>query len=488
MIILAQLPFPILPEEPRHLSPPLGLAYMAASLGTADLEYVILDSVLEGYHEVWEFAPGRLAYGLNPESVAKRCAELGPEVVGLSCLFSTQDAILRLVVAALRRRLPYTAIVLGGTHPTVFAKEFVAEGLADFVVRGEGEHAVVDLAQALAGDKDFDQVSGLVWREGSRIRENAVVRVDPLDDLPLPARQDLDLAAYSRAGIMHGESPSDVPTTTIVTSRGCPARCTFCSIHPIWGHRFRTVSAGRVVAEISELYHRYGIRHLLVEDDNFTFDRARAKEILRTMATDFPDLSWSAPNGVAIWRLDEELVELIARTRCLRLSLAVESGSPDTLQRIIDKPLSLDQVKKTVRLCRKYGLQTTAFFVLGMPGETRAAMVESMDFAAKLDVDTITVMTAVPLPGSPLYDSALAGGHVPRDLAFADLTTRSPVLTTADFDPEWVDRLARKTMMRHALRHPSAYLRRTVEKVRAAPLSTLKAASRVLAATVRVGG
>lgn len=487
-VALVQMPFPILPEEPRHLSPPLGLAYMAAALQEAGGGPIIVDALLEGYLEEWLLPSGTRAYGLAPERLARRLVGLAPDVVGLSCLFSTQDEILGQLAAAVRKQLPNAKLVLGGTHPTVFARRMLERDLADFVVRGEAEHAIVELVQALADGAGLADVSGLVWRDGGKIRENPVRRIAELESLPLPARRSLDLAAYSKVGVMHGESRRDVPATTIVTSRGCPARCSFCSIHPVWGYRFRAAPAARVLAEIAELYRDFGVRHLLIEDDNFTFDMNRAKTILRTMAADFPDLSWSAPNGVAIWRLDEELIRLIARTGCQRLSLAVESGCRDTLDRVIDKPLSLEQVANVVGLCRKHGIRTTAFFVLGTPGETRAAMLESMEFAAGLDVDTLTVMTAVPLPGSPLYDSALASGALDPDTPFTAFTTRNPILTTPDFDPQWVDRLARRTMMRHALRHPAAYLLRAHEKFRSAPGSTMQAVVRNVGASLRARG
>ena len=474
-IVLVQLPFPILSEEPRHLSPPLGLAYMASGLKKAGCNVEIFDTVLEGYHQEWSFAGNSTAYGLDPDTIATHLAECNPDIVGLSCLFSSQDVILRKVAAAIRDRMPKATIVCGGTHPTVFARQMIAEGLADFVVRGEGELAIISLTQALSRSGDFAEVSGLVWRQGSEILENAVSRIDLLELLPLPARDCMNLLAYSATGIMHGESRSDVPATTIVTSRGCPGQCTFCSIHPVWGHRFRAASADRVLTEISELYHHFGIRHLLIEDDNFTFDQNRAKRILRAISQHFPDLTWSAPNGVAIWRLDEELIQLISQTGCRRLSLAVESGCPDTLAQLINKPLSLDQVEKVVRLCRRHGVRTTAFFVLGMPGETRDAMVESMNFAARLDVDTLTVMNAVPLPGSPLYDTARINGFMDPDTPFVAFATRNPIMTTSDFDPAWVDGLARRTMVRHAARHPMAYFRRIVEKMQAAPVSTMRA-------------
>ena len=213
---------------------------------------------------------------------------------GYPAYFSTEDEILRCVVGVLRNLFPSATILLGGTHPTVFARQMIAEGLADFIVKGEGEHAIVDLTVAIASGEGFEHVSGLVWQEGSILRENEVKRISYLDSLPLPARDRLDLAVLLSIGVMHGETRLDVLATTILTSRGCPAKCSFCSIHPVWGHRYRALSAERTLEEITELYCSYGIRHLLVEDDNFTFDLERAKAILTTIAAKFPDLSWSA--------------------------------------------------------------------------------------------------------------------------------------------------------------------------------------------------
>jgi magnesium-protoporphyrin IX monomethyl ester (oxidative) cyclase len=483
-VTLVQLPFPVLPEEPRHLCPPLGLAYLAASLDAVGHQPHIIDAVLDGYQNEWSVAPDCLAYGLPPESIAEKISLGGPDLVGLSCLFSTQDKILRAVAREIRLRLPDVPIVLGGTHSTVFAKKLVADGTADFVLRGEGELSLNELLATLSSRKGLAQVSGLTWQDSGGIHETPVQRISELDSLPLPARHQLNLDAYSQNGILHGESRTGLPSTTIFTSRGCPARCIFCSIHPVWGYKFRAMSASRVLEEIHELYEHFGIRHLLIEDDNFTFDINRAKEILRGLARFWPEMTWSAPNGVAIWRMDDELVELMALTGCKRLSLAVESGCARTMERVIGKPLNLDQVQHVISLCKRHRIRTTAFFVLGIPGESREDMLESMRFAADLDVDTVSVMTAVPLPGSPLYEQSIQEGWVHPDTPFTSFSTRNPVLTTAEFNPQWVDRLARRTMMAHAFKHPGSYIRRVVEKLTASPSTTIVSMARMVAGSL----
>lgn len=484
-VVLVQLPFPILPEEPRHLSPPLGLAYLAAAVEASEHSVSIVDAVLEGYGETWTLNSDQKAYGLKPKLIAERIAEEKPDLVGISCLFSTQDRLLMASVEAIKMFMPDIPIVLGGTHPTVFAREFVENETVDFVVGGEGERALVLLLEAMQGNITLKEVSGLTWNDGGAVRCNAISRCRNLDELQPPARHLLNLKAYADVHVMHGESPGNMPATTIFTSRGCSASCFFCSIHPVWGGRFRAHSIERVLAEISGLYEEYGIRHLLIEDDNFTWDLDRAKGILRGLIANWPDISWSAPNGVAIWRMDDELLALIADSGCRRLSIAVESGCQRTLDHVIHKPLKLEHVDQVVASCRQYGIRTTAFFVLGTPGETRADMMESMHFAENLDVDTISIMTAVPLPGSALYDQAIAEGWIAKDATFSSYNTRNPILKTSEICPEFVNSLARKTMIRHALKHPRGFIGRVVEKARTSPKSTMVAIARNISASLR---
>jgi magnesium-protoporphyrin IX monomethyl ester (oxidative) cyclase len=180
------------------------------------------------------------------------------------------------------------------------------------------------------------------------------------------------------------------------------------------------------------------------------------------------------PNGVSVGTLDRELLELFAQTNCTRLSLAVESGCQDTLDRIIGKHLRLEKVQEVVHICRDLGIKTTAFFVIGLPGETPASMEESMDFAARLPVSTISVMAACPYPGTRLARQCDENGYYREGFNPYRIHTLYPQIETPEFSAEYVRKLIARTRIAHAMRYPWSSVRRVAEKAMVAPTETAR--------------
>jgi magnesium-protoporphyrin IX monomethyl ester (oxidative) cyclase len=329
------------------------------------------------------------------------------------------------------------------------------------------------LVAHLGGERDVESVSNLAYMNGDGYTENARAFVEDLDALPLPARDLLPMEIYIERGLMHGETGHTRRATTLITSRGCPVDCVFCSIHPVWGYEFRKHSPAFVLREMESLERDFGITHFIFEDDNLSLHRGRAKEIFREMEARLPGASWAAPNGVAVFGLDDELLGLFKRTGCQRLSLAVESGCQSTLTEIIGKPIRLAQVDAVVRSCNRLGLKTTAFFVLGLPGETRETIAESMRYAARLPVSSLCIMAASPYPGTRLATVCDEGGYYKDGFEPDRLFTLNAQIETPEFTPEFVQGMIARTMFLHGLRHPGSVLRRLLEKLRVSPISTI---------------
>ncbi|MFZ5786563.1 MAG: B12-binding domain-containing radical SAM protein [Acidobacteriota bacterium] len=482
-VLLLNPPFPSFPDEPRYANPPLGLAYLAAVLERQGHEVRILDAVLEGYTTTSDYG-GVSAYGLSSGEIVAKVVSYRPDVVGLSCLFTTMSTIVRTLAVALRAACPAARIVLGGAHATALAEELVQEPPVDFVIRGEGEQALLELLEHLAGQRPVEAVSNLTWMDGEP-RSTPQRFLDDLDRLPMPARHLLDLEGYMRIGRMQGLPGRRARATTMITSRGCSGRCVFCSIHSVWGRTFRAHSPEYVLAEMRELRERYGVDHLIVEDDNLTLDRTRAEAIFAGMIESRLDLSWTAPNGVAIWALDEDLLRLMKAAGCRWVFLAVESGDAHTLTKIIKKPLRLDRVETIVSACRRLGLRTTAFFVVGCPGETMEAIRRSMRYAENLDVDSISIAIAAPYPGTELHRICLTNGYLVEGFRPDHLMVRCGQIRTPDFGPEDLQRLIGSTHLRHALKHPYGTMLRLADKVAASPSATLLFVARRLGRTLR---
>jgi len=213
---------------------------------------------------------------------------------------------------------------------------------------------------------------------------------------------------------------------------------------------------------------------VLFQDDNLTLDKERARAIFAGMIDAGLGLSWTTPNGVALWAMDDDLLALMQQSGCYWLFFAIESGDPDTLAHIIHKPLRLDRIPPLIATCRKLKIRTTAFFVVGLPGETLAAMQRSLHYAEDLDVDSIAVFIAAPYPGTPLYSTCLEHGYLVQDFTFSKLTTRFGQIATPDFSPADVTRLVNRTLLRRSLKHPWGMLRRAWDKLRSSPVSTLR--------------
>ncbi|MHC4253653.1 MAG: B12-binding domain-containing radical SAM protein [Planctomycetota bacterium] len=471
-VLLLNPPFPLFKGESKLASPPLGLAYMAAVLEKTRHEIRILDAAVEGFGTEVPMGHDIIRYGLPYTEIVRRVREYSPDLVGISCVFSTLHHIVLELCAEIKRALPGTRIVLGGTHATVMAEEMVRDANVDFVIRGEGEYALAELADRLAAGESLRDVRGLTWEEDGKTCATPQVFIEDMDGIPFPARHLLNMDAYHRVGRLQDRLRHGRRSTTVITSRGCPASCTFCSIHAVWGKRFRAHSADYVLRELKMLRDRFGISHVVFEDDNITLDRERVGRIFRGMIEQRLQLTWSAPNGVAVWCLDEGTLGLMRDSGCRLLYLAIESGNQDTLKRIIRKPLTPAKVAEVLRACRRLGIRVHAFFVIGLPGETMEAMRQSMDYAARLDVGQISIAIATPYPGTPMYDICAENGYLPDDYDYGRLMTRYGMIRTPDFTPQDVEALASATLIRFSLRHPVSTARRLVERIMADPRET----------------
>jgi anaerobic magnesium-protoporphyrin IX monomethyl ester cyclase len=318
----------------------------------------------------------------------------------------------------------------------------------DYVVIGEGEETLPSLIEALMAGQSLADVEGLAYRDGGQVVATPRSHyVENLDALPLPARHLLPMDKYFAINRPHGAVARRNPNTSLITSRGCPAHCTFCSIHTVWGRKFRARSAASVLDELEVLVRDYAVREVHFEDDNLTYDRARAKAIFKGMIERRLDLSWAAPNGLAIYTLDEELLELMQASGCYRLHLAVESGDPDVLHRIIHKPLRLDKVREIVASAKRLGLAVDTFFVVGFPGETLEQIRRTFAFARNLEVDNVGIFIATPYPGTELEAICRAEACLSQDVPFDELRVRRGNISTAEFTAAELERMVTRELL-----------------------------------------
>jgi len=401
-----------------HRSPPLGLAYIAALLEKAGHDVEVIDCVIENWRQrIWE--DDCYHVGLSWNEMRSRIKQVEPDIVGISCMFSCQFRNAQKTARLVKEVDPNIPVVVGGAHPSGAPSLVMKDPDFDFVIIGEGEYSMLSLVNCLEEGGSLDVVQGLVFRE------NDVLKINPrkhfprdLDVLPFPARHLFPIKEYlvlSADYKMNGISAKRIPFTTMITSRGCPNRCVFCVIHKVWGRFWRARSPRNVVDEIELLVDKYKIREIHFQDDNLTLDKNRMRNICREILNRGVDISWTTPNGVHVNTLDEDLLQIMKRSGCYRLFLGIESGNPYILNSIVEKGLSLARVREVVKLIKRLDMETVGFFVLGLPGETKDTMKDTVEFAKSLDLDHAQFSIATPYPGTDLYDQCKSMGYLKNE-------------------------------------------------------------------------
>ncbi len=399
--------------------PPMGIAYLAAYVRDL-VDVKLLDCVAEAYHHKETVTDEVERVGLSDDQIIDRIRAWQPDMVGLSCIFSNQiDCIGRLSRRIKNEISPDIILVTGGTHPSFLPEKTLADTDVDIVVLGEGELGLRQIIEAVNQVDGLDGIDGIAYRKSGEIVVHPRTSwIEDLDTLPFPARDLLPLDKYFEAKkpmAYHWRKARNMP---IISSRGCPRSCSFCSSWRHWGRRFRKRSADNVLAEIKHLKADFGIQELKWQDDNLTADRARAVDIFTKMIDRGLAMPWNTPNGIAIWTLDEELIRLMKKSGCFEISLAVESGDPETFRRFVGKPFKLEKALEVSRLARKYRIATVGYFIIGFPGETFAQIQQSMKFALKLKVDYLSPFIYIPIPGSKLWEECLSTGLISEEYAY----------------------------------------------------------------------
>ena len=431
---------------------PLGLAYLAAVLirdRVADV--AVLDALVEGKFEQPIEQDGLLRYGLTDREIETRMRREKPDVVGISCLFAAQEWDALNLCRLAKRVNKDMKTVLGGVHPGTCARTLLEKcPEIDYIVIGEGEMTFRELVENLASP---EHVPGVAFLKEGHFRFTPRARfIEDLDSLPFPARHLFPVRKYLDLSVPHS-GYRNIPFTQMITSRGCAARCTFCALGNHWGTRQRKRSAAEVLNEIEDLIGGYGIREIHFEDDNLTADRRRAVELFEGIKQRFPGLTWTVPTGMAVFSLDEELLEIMKDSGCYSVSLAIESGSQWVLRELMRKPVDLDKVPVLVRKLRALGIESRGFFILGYPGETGKTMRQTIDYARSLELDWAHFFIAAPLPGTEMYQTCLDRGYM-KEADFDSMRSfHRAVISTPEFTPQEVEALKEEAIIDVNFRH-----------------------------------
>jgi anaerobic magnesium-protoporphyrin IX monomethyl ester cyclase len=395
------------------VTPPMGIAYLASAVRNAGYEVACLDMVVEAPFQETVINGTVSRLGLTYDQTMEKIAAWKPDVVGLSCIFSNQWPATRELAKRIKAADSDVIVVAGGGHPTFLSQLCMEDAPLDFIIRGEGEEGFVELLNRIRKSRPLDDVDGLVYRDGDFIRANPKVNlIEDLDSIAFPAHDLLDLERYFKIALPMGYSMMSPRNVPIVTSRGCPCHCTFCSSTYLWGKQYRTRSASNVLQELDWLVDKFRIEEIKVQDDNLTVNKKRVMEIFRGMIERPYHLHWNTPNGIAIWTLDKEMLTMMKDSGCFEMTMAIESGNQNVLDNLIRKPLKLDKVREINKVARELGIVRIAYFLIGFPGETKEQIMDTIKFSRELRLDLSAIFLYNQLPGSELFERCAKNGSI----------------------------------------------------------------------------
>ncbi len=374
------------------VSEPLGLAYIAGFLEARNIPVAIIDAA---------------ALTLTVDQVVSNLPPTRDLVVGVTTLTTTFRAVQKLC-RCIRAACPEALIVLGGPHCSTLPERTLEEiPEADVTCMGEGEETMRELAN-LAHRSELSGVTGICFRShgGMVVRNPERPFIQSLDDIPPPARHLLPIERYH---LTASRVSGSAFCPTIIVARGCPFGCTYCS--RIFGRSFRAHSIHRIVREIQDLVKTYKVDQVNIEADTLTVKKSFLRELCRGLIDSGLNrrIQWTCESRVDT--VDEEMLREMRRAGCWQISYGVETGSQRLLD-LINKGVTLAQVENTFQMTKAAGISIRGFFMLGLPTETRAESLTTIDFAKKLDPLWAQFTITVPYPGTQMFKELEASGKI----------------------------------------------------------------------------
>lgn len=340
--------------------------------------------------------PVKIIDAYNELMPAKRVLEIAaqekPGIVGITCDATRLD-IIKLLFRHLRALLPDALLVAGGSLPSFRQEDLLP--WVDVIVKGEGEASFADVAECFEAGRPFDGIKGIyVKKDGGYVFNGERGPIEALDDYFFPA---WDLVDVKHNFFFWGRT---APVATIVTSRGCPERCSYCAVHALWGHRHRQVSAPRIVEELALLHDKYGVREVYIKDNLFTFNKKWVADFCEGLIKRGLKLSWSCGTGVKY--VTPEILALMKKAGCHTINYGFESGNQQILDSV-DKNTTIAQSLEAARMTKAAGIHIFGFFMMGFPGETREQIEDTINLAKEISPYIMMCAMVTPFPGTKLW-------------------------------------------------------------------------------------
>jgi radical SAM superfamily enzyme YgiQ (UPF0313 family) len=427
----------------KHI--PLGLGYLAAVLREGGHEVTIYDAAIEDVG---------VDYYLDLAEAAGKSYSL----IGITATTPLIADAWQMAALCKQRGL---ITVLGGPHLTIMPLESLKPPHADYVdyvFRGESEYALLELVNTLEVGRQPGLIPGICFRRGDEIVSSPESPMIPdLDALPFPAHDLFKIDRYTNLQPLTDGLDPHARSFTILTSRGCPYKCTFCS-KPVTGDTWRARSVESVVQEWKWLVKGLGATEIGMTDDIWNLKLPRAKELCRRLVEEgLNSAPWVTVHGMKVNHTDLELFQLMKAAGCKRVGFGVENGDEKMLRNVIRKGQTIDMVREAFANAKAAGLQTMGFFIFGMPGDNEETMEKTIQLALELDPKLANFLLAAPFPGTVMYDMIQEGGEI-----FADNWTDYAIheqkarftMHDGKYDPDLVIKKWREAYRRFYLYRP----------------------------------
>lgn len=410
-------------RSPSGLRPPLGLAYIASYLERAGFCVEILDANAEF---------------LTIKETSERIIKSPAKYIGVNAV-----SIMMPVVCEISRQVKSKDkgkfIFIGGPHVTFMPEDTLKNcPEIDLVVRGEGEITTLDIIKTLENRGDLSHVKGIAFRRGDEVfctpeRE----LIENIDEIPFPARHLLPRQLYSQ-DFLTDLGFKNIQCDAVITARGCPNRCVFCSSSAFW-KRVRARSSENVVAELEFLKKQYDIKYVNFLDDTIVLTAKRMTDICNLMLEKKLDINWSCYARVT--HITPELVALMKKAGCRFVQFGVESGNQEVLKKI-QKNITLDEVRRAVKITKEAGLKVMCDFMIGLPGDTRETIQQTIDFAKEISPNFAFFSMLTPFPGTPLYEEYLREGKLKKGYIWKNMSLHErTTFGTAELSSEELQKL-----------------------------------------------
>ena len=395
------------------------------------------------------------ACGIDAEKAAQQIIGKRPDVLAVSVATPAVNNTIR-VISKVKQALPTIQTISGGPHATIFPDEMINNGM-DVAVRGEGEQSIADLALYYQGRMDISLIDGISYQQNDRVIHNPDRKpIKNLDELPFPAWELFPVNKYESR---FKRAKFSLP---ILTSRGCPGKCTFC-YKGVFGSRFRIRSPENILEEVYYLKENFKIEEFSIIDDCFTIHPKRAVEFCDLLVKNKVNFPWSLPAGIRVDTISEELLKNLQAAGCYRIGLGIETGNAE-IMKSIKKGITLEQAKEAVRLSKKLGMECTANFMIGNLGETVDTVNDTIRFSITLDPDYAQFTRAIPFPGSEMYTTLKSQGNIITENwdDYDYFSTDTKIFIHKNLSPETIEKKMKAAYRRFYLR--PAFVYREIKK------------------------